>query len=112
MTITTKGFKTYFGQKNEPGPSMSETDIPDDQRSDGFSNLIKCVRSRKHEDLDNDILKGHMSAALGHLGIISYRTGRSLKFNPVTEKFVNDKEADAFLQRQIYRKPYEIPYVV
>ncbi len=112
MTITTSGFKTYFGPKNEPGPAMSENDIPEDQRSNGFANLVQCVRSRRHEDLDNDILKGHMSAALGHLGIISYRTGRSLTFNPATEKFVNDKEADSFLKRNTYRKPYIIPDVV
>ena len=71
-------------------------------------NLIECVRSRRLEDLDNDILKGHMSAALGHLGVISYRTGRKLTFNPDTEKFVNDKEADSYLTRN-YRSPYLMP---
>ena len=112
MTITTRGFKTYFGKNYEPGPSMSEDDIPEDQRSDAFSNLIQCVRSRRLEDLDNDILKGHMSAALGHLGVISYRTGRKLTFNPATEKFVNDKEADNYLRRPVYREPYVVPDVV
>ena len=53
-----------------------------------------------------------MSAALGHLGLISYRTGRSLIFNPAAEKFVNDKEADNYLRRKTYRKPYVIPDVV
>jgi hypothetical protein len=66
------------------------------------------VRSRRLEDLDNYILEGHMSAALGHLGIISYRTGRKLTFNPATEKFVDDKEADKYLTRE-YRKPYVLP---
>jgi hypothetical protein len=112
MTMSGKGFKTYFGQKNEPGPAMSEDDIPEDQRSNGFSNLVKCVKSRSHEDLDNDILKGHMSATLGHLGVIAYRTGRRLTFNPATETFVNDKDADKFLKRETYRKPYVIPDVV
>jgi hypothetical protein len=49
-----------------------------------------------------------MSASLGHLGVISYRTGRKLLFNPETEKFVNDPEADKLLTR-IYRKPYVMP---
>jgi predicted dehydrogenase len=111
MTFSESGFKTYFGDKNEPGPSMSEDDIPEEQRSNGWKNLIECVRSRRREDLDNDILNGHMSAALGHLGVISYRTGRKLTFNPTTEKFVDDKEADKFLRRE-FRKPYVVPDVV
>jgi hypothetical protein len=49
-----------------------------------------------------------MSAALGHLGIISYRTGRKLTFNHENEKFVNDPEADRFLSRS-YRPPYVMP---
>jgi len=60
------------------------------------------------EDLDNEILEGHMSAALGHLGVVSYRTGRKLIFNPMTEKFANDPEADRLLTRN-YRSPYVIP---
>jgi hypothetical protein len=91
---------------------MSDKEISLDQLDNGFGNLIKCVRSRSHEDLDNDILKGHMSAALGHLALISYRTGRKLTFNPTTETFVNDKEADKYLKRETYRKPYVIPDVV
>ncbi|HQK72057.1 MAG TPA: gfo/Idh/MocA family oxidoreductase, partial [Bacteroidales bacterium] len=62
----------------------------------------------RREDLDNDILEGHLSAAIGHLGVISYRTGRKLTFNPQTEKFVNDPEADKYLTRD-YRKPYVMP---
>ena len=34
------------------------------------------MRSRKHEDLNADILEGHLSSALCHLGNISYRLGR------------------------------------
>ena len=57
------------------------------------------------EDIDNDILEGHMSASLGHLGIISYRTGRKPRFDPDKEKFVKDPEADKLLTRN-YRKPF------
>jgi len=108
MTFNGNGYKTYFGQKNEPGPARSENDFPAEERSDGWKNFIDCVRSRKREDLDNEILEGHLSASLGHLGLISYRTGRKLIFNPETEKFVRDKEADKLLTRE-YRKPYVMP---
>jgi len=108
ITFNGNGYKTYFGQKNEPGPARSENDFPEEERSDGWKNFIDCVRSRKREDLDNEILQGHLSASLGHLGVISYRTGRKLIFNPETEKFVRDKEADTLLTRE-YRKPYVMP---
>ena len=102
------GFKTYFGKKNEPGPSLSDADFPAAEQSDNWKNFIDCVRSRKVEDLDCDIAEGHLSASIGHLGVISYRTGRKLTFDPATEKFVNDAEADKLLTRE-YRKPYVMP---
>ncbi len=108
ITFNGNGYKTYFGQKNEPGPAKSENDFPPEERSDGWKNFIDCVRSRKREDLDNEIIEGHLSASLGHLGVISYRTGRKLIFNPETEKFVQDLEADKLLTRE-YRKPYIMP---
>ena len=42
---------------------------------DHFGNFVKAVRSRKKEDLNADILEGHLSSALCHLGNISYRLG-------------------------------------
>jgi predicted dehydrogenase len=42
-----------------------------------FENFIKAVRSRKPEDLNADILEGHLSSALCHTGNISYRLGKS-----------------------------------
>lgn len=108
MTFSGNGYKTYFGPKNEPGPSKSDTDFPKEELSNGWKNFIDCVRSRKREELDNDILEGHLSATIGHLGVISYRTGRKLTFDPQKEKFVNDPEADKYLTRN-YREPYKMP---
>jgi hypothetical protein len=51
---------------------------------------------------------GHLSTSLCHLANISYRTGRSLRFDGTKEKFVNDAEADAHLAR-VYRKPFVVP---
>jgi predicted dehydrogenase len=41
-----------------------------------YQNFIKAVRSRKHTDLNADILEGHLSSALCHTGNISYRLGQ------------------------------------
>ena len=90
---------------------MSDDDLPEEEKTNVWKNFVECVRSRRWQDLDCDISEGHLSAAIGHLGNISYRTGRKLTFNPETEKFVNDKEADAFLTRD-YRPPYVMPEVI
>ncbi|MDH5380296.1 MAG: gfo/Idh/MocA family oxidoreductase, partial [Cyclobacteriaceae bacterium] len=50
----------------------------------------------------------HLSSGLAHLGNIAYRLGKVLKFDPKTEKFVNDKEADKMLTRD-YREGFEVP---
>jgi predicted dehydrogenase len=44
-----------------------------DGGDDHFGNFLAAVRSRKVEDLNADILDGHLSSALCHLGNISYR---------------------------------------
>ncbi len=41
-----------------------------------FANFLKAVRSRKRAELNADILEGHQSTALCHLGNISWRLGR------------------------------------
>lgn len=40
-----------------------------------FANFLKAVRSRKVSDLNAEILEGHLSTALCHIGNISYRLG-------------------------------------
>jgi hypothetical protein len=45
-----------------------------------FGNFINCVRSRKREDLAADILEGHLSSALCHLGNASYRLAKERPF--------------------------------
>lgn len=44
--------------------------------SDHYANFYKAVQSRRHTDLNADILEGHLSSALCHTGNISYRLGK------------------------------------
>jgi hypothetical protein len=46
-----------------------------DDGGDHFANFVDAVRSRRHTDLTADIEEGHLSAALCHLGNMSYRLG-------------------------------------
>jgi predicted dehydrogenase len=66
---------------------------------DHFGNFVKAVRSGKMEDLNADILEGHLSSALCHLGNISYRLGKSQTFSKSAGVFGNDKEAAETLTR-------------
>ena len=52
-----------------------------------FGNFIDCVRSRKRDHLNADVVEGHYSSALCHLGNISYRTGKEEAFDLKSRKF-------------------------
>jgi predicted dehydrogenase len=99
----------YSGYKEEPGPQFSNPD-PDgpDSVVRHFTNFIECVRSRRWENLHGDILEGHLSSSLCHLGNIACRLKRSLQFDPDTETFIGDTEANGYLTK-IYRAPYLLP---
>jgi predicted dehydrogenase len=94
-------FEVYLGQKREPGPKGKAG-------GDHFANFIKAVRSRKTSDQNGPVETAHLSSALAHLGNIAFRVGRELTFDPATEKFVGDAEANRYLTRQ-YRAPYVVP---
>lgn len=64
---------------------------------DHFGNFVKAVRSRKIEDLNADILQGHLSSALCHLGNISYRLGDTVSVNEAKERLQSIKAKDDLL---------------
>lgn len=51
---------------------------------DHFQNFVSAVQSRKVEDLNADVREGHLSAAISHLGNISYYMGEENRL-PVSE---------------------------
>lgn len=63
-------------------------------RTDGPQpNFIKAVRSRKRADLKTDILEGHLSTCLCHMGNISHRIGKETSPGAIRERLQGDKEA-------------------
>jgi predicted dehydrogenase len=58
-----------------------------------FKNFIACVRNRKRADLNAEILEGHLSARLCHLGNLSYRLGKETPFSQECKAFGDDKAA-------------------
>lgn len=99
------GYRIYLGRDQQPGPSAPLG------KEDHFANFIACVISRKKEDLRAPIEEGHLSAGLAHLANASYRLGRTLHFDPVTQLVKNDEEANLLLREgdRGYRAPFVIP---
>ncbi len=99
--------QVYLGRRNEPGPTIT-VDEKGDSGDAHFANFVDCMRSRKAEQLKASLEDGHYSTALCHLGNISTRLRRSLKFDSAKERFIGDEEADKLLTRT-YRAPYSLP---
>jgi len=114
LDVDTK-WRTYYGRKNEPGPSSETVEEDTDPMNlagagggNHFENFINAVRSGKREDLTCEIEEGHMSTVLPHLADIAYRCGRMLTFDGAEERFEGDRQASALLTRD-YRKPFVVP---
>ena len=70
-----------------------------------MGNFFDCVRSR--EQPISDVFSQHRSVSVCHLANISMRLGRKLHWNPESEQFVADDEANTWLRRE-QRKGFEI----
>ena len=68
-------------------------------------NFLDCMRSRKKPICDVEI--GCRSATVCHLGNIAYWHHRHLYWDPVTERFLRDEEANQWLDRP-KRAPWQV----
>ena len=71
-----------------------------------MKNWLDCIKSRQTPNADIEI--GHRSATVCHLGNIARWTGRKLRWDPVKEEFIGDKDANKYLDRE-RRKPWTLP---
>ncbi len=65
--------------------------------NDHRKNWLECIRSRKAPICPPEV--GHRSASICHLGNIGYWLRRPLKWDPETEKFNADDEANGLVSR-------------
>ncbi len=117
--LETKGYKgcsvgnIWFGDKGYvvcPNYSSGIAYDPDGKELAKFSgggdqfhfrNFISAVRSGKSSDLNCDVEEGHYSAAICHLGNLSYRLGREAKLNADVKAFAKSAEAESALGRML-----------
>ena len=97
-------YASFLGEKREKGPSKKDSG----ELEAHIRNWIEAVRARDMTLQHGPVESGHLSSALAHLGNISYRLGRQLNFDPVSERFIGDEDANAMLTRQ-YRAPFVLP---
>ncbi len=67
--------------------------------ADHAQNFITAIREGQHLNLNAEILKGHQSTLLCHLGNIAQRTGHTLNCRPTDGSIVGDDEALAYWKR-------------
>lgn len=94
-------YEIFLGRKRESQGLVSKG-------GDHWGNFLDAVRAKDPKMLNCDVEEGHKSAAMCHMANISHRLGRSLNFDPATERFINDDEANAMVKRE-YREPFVIP---
>jgi len=99
-------FQVRLGRSKQSEP---ESEYP--ANIDHFKNFADAVRARDPGLLHSEIEETAISTALCHLGNISYRVKRDLRFDPAAMRFAGDDEANGMLTRN-YREPYVVPETV
>jgi predicted dehydrogenase len=111
MSLTRGGFKvkpetTQRAGSKERVPLMDAMDVKGgDLNIAHIRSFLDCVKSRQRPTAD--VEEGHRTAAMCHLGNISTKLGRTLRWDAEKEQVVNDPEANELLMRP-YRGPWRL----
>jgi len=111
MIFSRRGaFRTYLGPKGKPGPSSDKKlrGRAGYGYAEHMANFLDAVRTRKPTRAPAEV--AHRSCALVHLGDIANVTTGRLDFDPKTEKFIDNEEANALLTKG-YREPFTLPEI-
>ena len=110
-------FVTFYGDAGslhiDGGSSYTAYDLKGTEIATGkggggeqehIQNFLDCIKNGQTPN--SEIGEGQKSTLLCHLGNISYKLGRMVKFDPATKQIVGDKDAEALWGRE-YRKGWE-----
>ena len=111
MSLTRSGFQVT-PEMRAPAGSKEKQPLMEPLQAKGVDssaaharNFLDCVKSRQRPNAD--VEDGHRSAVMCHLGNISMRLGRSIRWDSVAEQAVGDPEANHMLSRP-YRAPWKV----
>ena len=102
------GWTFYPADKNKPviheEPQLNK---PDDQNiRELFADFLASTKEKRRPVCDIEI--GHRSTNMSLLGMLSWKLGRSVRWDGEKELIVGDAEANKLLSRA-YRAPWEYP---
>lgn len=83
------------------GPDETQLYRSDDHQR----NFVDCVKTRTQTITPAEV--AHRSISVGLLGEIAMLTGKTLHWNPETEQFAGDPDANRYLRRA-YRSPWHV----
>lgn len=66
-----------------------------------FENFLKAVKSRRPDELNAEVLEGHISAAICHTGNISYRLGEKKSVEEIRKAVESQRGAGETLDRMV-----------
>jgi myo-inositol 2-dehydrogenase/D-chiro-inositol 1-dehydrogenase len=96
--------KLYAGFKSDiPNLERKLASFPDPDPQ--VTDFRESVKTRKTFALNE--ANGHRSCTIINIGLVALRLGRSLKFDPVKQEFLEDEEANRLLN-PVMRAPYFI----
>jgi len=102
------GWTFYPANSNKPVIHEEPTlHLPDNQNIlELWTDFLRCVKSRQLPvcDIDN----GYRSTNMSLLGMLSYKLGRSIRWDGEKAVITGDPEANGLLRRE-YRKPWVYP---
>ena len=102
MLVTNRSWTAYDAKGKVV--KSGQSDIGQTQH---IRNFLDAVKSRKRDSLNQEILSGHISSAMCHMGNIAWRTGKKLRFDAATQTF-DDAEANRYVGRK-HRAGFELP---
>jgi len=103
---TLSGFWDFKVTAGEADLSPTRSDEIQLERSDSHSaNWLDCIATRRRPVMD--VETGHRVTTWPHLGNIAYTLGRKLRWDPASERFPEDAQANELL-RVAYRQPWRL----
>ena len=96
LFLSRRGKAQLLGERN----ARQEIDfkLKEQDAESHVANFVDAIRNDHPANADAET--AHLTATLCHLGNIATRLGRSLKFDPATERITNDEEANQLVSRE------------
>ena len=98
-----KGKLSKNFESDIPDLANKARELPDPEPR--LTDFVQAVRTRQKFALNE--INGHRSCTLINLAKIAVQTGRPLRFDPKTQRFIDDPKANAYVEQPM-RSPWKI----